>query len=814
MKRVISLVCVVLGMQVFANESVSKTIGNVRWQFSVMTGWPKCCLQDTFYARVGHEDDFNRTYTAVPTGTAGDVVVPSGFSHTSYDNQKWYHVHGVERYAFKDCKLITSVRLPATIREIGSSAFENCIAMTNVLFEANTNKVSFGSRTFAGCTKLAEFEFPIHVYSFGHLMFTGCDSLASVGGIDESKYCYEDGILYNSNKTEVVEWLKDSRIVKVAEGVKTISGMKDSKIIEEIVLPESLQTIETFAISSNPELKRVTIRENVSSIGSYTFQATKLQVVVVDPGDTDRVKGLMAKSSLGVDGANALQYIEIPAAPVITPVEGSVFVGSMTVMITCPSEGASIFYTVDGTEPTASSNPYKKFKITGKTTVKAVAVKDGVPYSKVATATFALGRCDNPVISLADGTIFQHSNQRIEIAHGEEGVVHYTLDGSEPTLESMVYSEPFEISETTVVKAKVFSDRYFDSGIAVSRLTREWLKVSTPIVSAKSSFMGSRTTVELSCAMDGAVIRYTVNGTDPNPHSPKYVKPFDVTDSCTIKAYATCSDFMNSDTASFAITKQWGVGDSVGVPDLCFTSSGSAPWVRDVKVAHDGSESIRSGEIEDGERSVLETSVCGKGTISFCWRSSTEDSGGDYDWDHGEFHADGTVYYIEGESDWTKVTHTFVTDGEHTLSWIYIKDNYELWADDCIWMDSFVWMPEKTQLSEVKVPLVWLKEKYPSLGTYYYDYEEKAESDAANGMKVWACYVAGLDPTISTDQFKANITLTNNVPYITWSPSLNTNGEVRMYKVWGKARLEGEDDKWMYPTNDTHRFFKVSVEMP
>ena len=41
----------------------------------------------------------------------------------------------------------------------------------------------------------------------------------------------------------------------------------------------------------------------------------------------------------------------------------------------------------------------------------------------------------------------------------------------------------------------------------------------------------------------------------------------------------------------------------------------------------------------------------------------------------------------------------------------------------------------------------------------------------------------------------------------------STNGEVRVYKVWGKARLDNADEKWTCPTNGTHRFFKVSVEM-
>ena len=71
----------------------------------------------------------------------------------------------------------------------------------------------------------------------------------------------------------------------------------------------------------------------------------------------------------------------------------------------------------------------------------------------------------------------------------------------------------------------------------------------------------------------------------------------------------------------------------------------------------------------------------------------------------------------------------------------------------------------------------------------------------------------GLDPSDALSQLTADITMSNDVPYITWSPNLNTNGEVRVYKVWGKARLDDADEQWTYPTNGTHRFFKVSVEM-
>ena len=54
--------------------------------------------------------------------------------------------------------------------------------------------------------------------------------------------------------------------------------------------------------------------------------------------------------------------------------------------------------------------------------------------------------------------------------------------------------------------------------------------------------------------------------------------------------------------------------------------------------------------------------------------------------------------------------------------------------------------------------------------------------------------------------------MVGGVPYITWSPDLNTNGIERTYTIWGKADLK--DAAWHSPTNAADRFFKATVELP
>ena len=308
-----------------------------------------------------------------------------------------------------------------------------------------------------------------------------------------------------------------------------------------------------------------------------------------------------------------------PDDPVIYPASGTAFSGSLSVSISCPTAGAAVHYTTNGTEPTAESPLYQRFRITGRTTVKAVAVKDGF-LSGVVSAEYAPGRCADPVVSPADGMVFEHSGQKVSIIwSGADGTLRYTTDGSDPTRESPAYAGPFTVSESVVVKARAFGDQFFDSGTVTAGLTRVWVSAATPAIDAPASFTGAAAKVVISCATGGATVRYTLDGSEPNSHSAKYTAPLHVTGSCTVKAYAAAADYLNSAVASFAVEKVWGIGDALGAPDHGFSTEGDggAGWTRVEDAAAPGGEAMRSGAITHGQASVLSTTVTGPGTLTF-----------------------------------------------------------------------------------------------------------------------------------------------------------------------------------------------------
>lgn len=93
------------------------------------------------------------------------------------------------------------------------------------------------------------------------------------------------------------------------------------------------------------------------------------------------------------DGANSgtiatFVYRIAAAMPSATP-EAGTYTGTQTVALTTATEGAEIYYTLDGTLPTADSTKYTEpLTIEEPTIVKAMAVKEGIEDSDVLTASY------------------------------------------------------------------------------------------------------------------------------------------------------------------------------------------------------------------------------------------------------------------------------------------------------------------------------------------------------------------------------------------------------------------------------------------
>ena len=182
----------------------------------------------------------------------------------------------------------------------------------------------------------------------------------------------------------------------------------------------------------------------------------------------------------------AIPLVEIPL-PVFSPSTGS-FSSDMVVTITDATAGVSIYYTTDGTTPTASSSAYATpVAVAGNgttMTLKAMAEKTGMTGSATASATYTIdySRVSTPQLSPTSGTY--GSGQLVTIYDSTPGsAIHYTVDGTLPSASSAVYGAPILVTwdgGTRTIKA--IGTR---SGLGDSTIASATYLINTPLIAAQ-----------------------------------------------------------------------------------------------------------------------------------------------------------------------------------------------------------------------------------------------------------------------------------------------------------------------------------------
>ena len=138
----------------------------------------------------------------------------------------------------------------------------------------------------------------------------------------------------------------------------------------------------------------------------------------------------------------AEEYVGTVLPPTITSIGGC---GNM-VEITSSVGDVSIYYTLDGSAPTTGSTLYTgPFAQNTDVTIKAIACLGNLS-SEIASLNYTPTYSATPIITIDGSTVTITGT----------GTIYYTLDGSEPTTGSTVYSSPISLrtaEEEVVIKA-------------------------------------------------------------------------------------------------------------------------------------------------------------------------------------------------------------------------------------------------------------------------------------------------------------------------------------------------------------------------
>ena len=214
------------------------------------------------------------------------IIIPEGML-----NMEWN--------AFYGCSSIECIKIPGSVTLIGSDwsncarSFGECsnlesieVAETNenycsidgVLYNKNKDKLLFYPQNkkgeeyivpngvkeiwrevFVGCSNLRSIKIPGSVASIGDSLFKVCDAFEDCSNlesieVDQSNgnYCSIDGILFNKNKNELIEY-------------------PQNKKGEEYIIPKSVKKICNGAFSSCSNLNSIMIPKGVTEIEYSAF---------------------------------------------------------------------------------------------------------------------------------------------------------------------------------------------------------------------------------------------------------------------------------------------------------------------------------------------------------------------------------------------------------------------------------------------------------------------------------------------------------------------------------------------------------------
>ena len=200
------------------------------------------------------------------------------------------------------------------------------------------------------------------------------------------------------------------------------------------------------------------------------------------------------------------------ATPAFSVASGAVDSGT-EVTISCATDGAEIYYTTDGSEPTASSTEYTgAISITEAVTLKAIAVKDGMNDSAVSSASYTIkGTVSTPEFNVESGAV--DSGTSVTISCATEGAkIYYTTDGTEPTASSTEYTGAISITEAVTLKAIAVKDGMNDSAVASASYTIYTPKYSVGDFVLKDGTILSKDETPVSGTVAAVIVRAAADG--------------------------------------------------------------------------------------------------------------------------------------------------------------------------------------------------------------------------------------------------------------------------------------------------------------
>lgn len=165
----------------------------------------------------------------------------------------------IEDHTFARCTSLALVKIPDSVRVIGDGAFAYCEALTGVKLPKALVEVH--DNAFKQCYNLSKLAYEgTNRIRFGNNVFFLDDKLCNGNGF----ITYGDTLFYSARR---------KREIKIHSSIKHIAGyaFNFNNNIEQIVIPDGVQTIGASAFCNCWNLSRVVLPKSLKCIGASAF---------------------------------------------------------------------------------------------------------------------------------------------------------------------------------------------------------------------------------------------------------------------------------------------------------------------------------------------------------------------------------------------------------------------------------------------------------------------------------------------------------------------------------------------------------------
>lgn len=176
----------------------------------------------------------------------------------------------IPRALFRYCENLTTIKIPESVTSIGAAAFSVCSSLTSITIPEGVTSIE--REAFSGCSSLKSFTLPHSIISIGEGAFLGCANLKTI--VFHSNLTSLGNNLFNTPIdvyiTDIASWCKIDFKGPISNNATT-TLYANGVLLEDLVIPEGVSSISSWAFTDCSTLTSVTIPNSLTDIDWDAF---------------------------------------------------------------------------------------------------------------------------------------------------------------------------------------------------------------------------------------------------------------------------------------------------------------------------------------------------------------------------------------------------------------------------------------------------------------------------------------------------------------------------------------------------------------